>query len=229
MIIKSVNTNVLFCNESVPDLNQHRCVFQFRSRDHQGLFSRKLLNEYIRAQYNSLRMSEYQNTYSTMVKTHPVKNAASFKSEPYNYYFQLNDGSFEITYDDETVQTVSNSYTSCEWTDYKNLWTYEKDCIIELKDKAYFLWLSLVDVEPEQVNVKVLRLKRESGVCSPSYQTTLSGENMIFVCGQNFEFNGQRYDEYNSDFKSHIQSFSNVTSLSFSTDSCASLVLVEKK
>jgi hypothetical protein len=228
MIIKTFNVNVLFCNESVPDLKFRRCVFQFQRRDHHGLFSRELLSDYIKAQYNSLRKQEYKTAYSTMVETFPVENASSFKSEPYNYYFQLNNGYLTITYNDETVETVANSYTSPDWTDYNNLWTYEKDCIVELRDKAYFLWLSLVDVEPEQVDVKVLQLKCENETPA-SYETVLSGENMVFACGQNFIFNGQRYDEYTENFKSHLQSFSNVTSLSFSTESCASLVLVKKK
>jgi hypothetical protein len=100
--------------------------------------------------------------------------------------------------------------------------------MLTFRNKAYFLWLSLIDAEPDDVNVKVLRLKRE-GSAPASYNTTLSGENVLYICGQNYTINGRRYDEYNKDFVSHMQSFSNVTSLSVSTESCASLVLVEKK
>lgn len=228
MRIVSVNYNVLNCNEINPDPKSRKCVFQFRRENYNGLFSRTLLNQYIRAQYNSLRMAEYNNTYIAMAETLPIENPSAFKSEPYNYYFQLNDGYLKITYEDETEQIVSNSYNVPEWTDYKNVWTYDKNCIVEMHDKSYFLWLSLVDVEPEDVNIKVLNLKCD-GVTAPTYNTTLSGENMVFVCGQNFSFNGQRYDEYTEGFKSHLQSFNNVTDVSFYTESCASMVLVEKK
>lgn len=226
MRVYGICSNGLSCNVGHPQYGP--CSFRFQSSDYVGLFSRKLLKEYIRAQYNTLRMEQYNQTLQAMIETTSVDSPQAMKSDGYNYYFHLNDGFLEINYADETTQIVSNTYTSSEWTNYKDVWSYDKDCVIRLHNKSYFLWLSLVDAEPDQVNVKVLRLKREDSTPA-SYNTTLSGENVLYVCGQNYTINGRRYDEYNKDFVSHMQSFSNVTSLSVSTESCASLVLIEKK
>ncbi len=237
MNIDAVAYNGLSCMEGSPGF-ENSCDFQFGVQAHYGFVARQLLEKYPKSERSEICESiNFTMEVRDILKTLTLTNLAAFKPEPHNLYFSLNNGFLNVNYIDGTVQTIENPYQAGVWSDYRDLWTYNKNCRVYMHQKAYFLWLTLLDIDREDVNIRVMKLKR-AGDIPASYSTTLSTENILFICGQNFNFNGNRYDEYGFDeaspkqravFSSHIQQFRNVTDLSFSTESCASLVLIEKR
>jgi len=234
MRVFSVTYNNRFCMEG--DSKERSCSFEFNRNSYGGLVSRQMLDEYSRVQRGEIHESDYDAKATDELHKISIPNIPAFKSDSFNLYFLLNNGHLRVQYTDGTKETITNPYTSPGWNDYKNVWTYDKECRVFLNQYAYFLWVTLIDVNREDNNIKVMTLKKE-GDTPASYETMLTGENVLFMCGQNFNYNGDRYDEYKKEFTaespthltSHLQCFSNVTNLSFSTESCASLVLIEKK
>jgi hypothetical protein len=237
MNVYGITYNGLSCMEGSPGF-ENQCNAEFRKKDHYGFISRQILNGYPKSERSSVLHSEsFANEVENELANFTSPLMSAFKSNLHNLYFPLNDGYLNIKYEDGVTEKIENPYKIGEWCSYEDLWTYDKNCRIYMCDKAYFLWITLLDVDREDVTIRVLKLKR-TGNDLASYNTTLSSENMLYMCGQNFTFNGIRYDEYGVDhahpehrgiFPSHMKYFSDVTELSFSTESCASLVLIEKK
>lgn len=227
MRIYSVVSNSLFCLERNPE--QKPCYFIFNKNLFGGLIERELLQLYHDSQNDPELRHNYHRIVLDRKKNLNVEHMQCLKKDVHNLYFQLNEGSFEIKYSDGTIETVQDLYTSTEWTDYKDVWTYDKKCEIGLHDKTHFLWLSLIDTDLSQAEVKVKRLKSD-GVNPVTFSQTFTGENILFVCGESFEINGNRYHQLDKGvYTSTLQQFDNVTEFSISTETCVSLILVRKR
>ena len=234
MRVFSVTYNNRFCMEG--NSKERSCSFEFNKQCYRGLVSRQMIDEYSRVQRGEITESDYDVMVTDQLDKITIPNVPAFKSNSFNLYFLLNEGYLEAKYTDGSKEVITNPYMSPGWNDYKNIWTFDKECRVSMHHYAYFLWVTLIDIEREDVYVKIMTLKK-AGDAPALYETTLTSENTLFICGQNFNYNGERYDEYKRDFSatspthltSHLQCFSNVTNLSVSTESCASLVLIERK
>jgi hypothetical protein len=228
MRIYSVVSNSFSCLERNPE--QKPCYFIFQKGLFGGVIERELLQLYKDSENNPELRQQYYRVVGERLRNFDIENNQVLKNDTYNVYFQLNEGSIDIKFADDTNRTVKDLYTSSEWTNYKDVWDYDRKCEIGIHDKSHFMWLSFIDFDLSQVNVKVKRLKSD-GINQATSTETFTKENVLFLCGETFEIDGKKYYErsLNDGALSTLQQFDNVKNLTISTDTCVSLILIERK
>lgn len=127
-----------------------------------------------------------------------------------NIYCLFGSGNLKITYSNGEEQTLTSGYTSETWTDYADIWQYNRDCFLELYDGAFLVKIELPENKVKSdYSIKICALHAD-GSLKTLTKPILNQNNQTLIVSSLFNFNAINYNMYDRiPIKGSVKTFEN--------------------